>query len=300
MATIVLAAGSWLSVAQAARVDFEDLLLAPESYWIGYDSQPYPADNLGEEHPFTSRGVELYNYYIEGYEPLWQSPYTYWEGWAYSNKTDTVTPGYGNQFSAIPGGGVAGSSNFGLAYLPETSDPSADVFRRVDVELAGTNAAGSYGFYVTNTTFDYYSIRDGDQFARKFGHTKIAGEWVDTQEPDWFKLMITGLDADNVPIPGLEVPFYLADFTAPDNADDYIIDQWTWVDLTGLVEGGARKLQFVLDSRDKGAYGINTPLFVAIDAVPEPSTVAMIVSAALSTTLCGGLWWRRRRKAVEQ
>jgi hypothetical protein len=300
-AAVVLAAGSWMAGARAEGVDFEDLSLDPESYWIGYDSRPYPVDNLGEEHPFTSRGVSFYNYYIQGWAPDGGGyEYTYWEGWGHSNKTDTITPGYGNQFSAIAGGGAAGSSNYGLAYLPETPDASADAFRRVGIELAQTGTPGRYGIYVTNTTYDYYSMRDGDQFARKFGHTwdSVNQVWVDTNQPDWFKLTITGLDADSVPIPGLEVPFLLADFTAPDSADDYIVDDWTWVDLSSLVEGGAQKLQFVLDSSDKGAYGINTPLFFAIDGVatvPEPSTMAALLVAAL----CGAFWWRRRRSRIE-
>jgi hypothetical protein len=244
--------------------------------------------------------VGFYNYYIDGWTPDWGGyEYTYWEGWGYSNKTDTVTPGYGNQFSAIAGSGVAGSSNYGLAYLPETPDPSADAFRRIGIELAQSGVPGRYGVYVTNTTYDYYSIRDGDQFAKKFGYSWDSNNqvWVDTKDEDWFRLTITGLDAADVPIPGLQpVNFYLADFTAPDNAADYIVDEWTWVDLSSLVEGGARKLQFVLDSSDSGAYGINTPLFFAIDAVPEPSTVVMIISAAL----CGVFCWRRRRSRVER
>jgi len=299
-AVVVLAAGWWISVAAAEGVDFEDLSLPPQSYWIGYDSQPYPINNVGEEHPFASRGVSFYNYHIDGWTPDWGGyEYTYWEGWGYSNKTDKTTPGYGNQFSAIAGGGVAGSPNYGLAYLPETPDPSADAFRRIGIELAETGIPGRYGVYFTNTTYDYYSMFRGDQFARKFGHTWDSNNqvWVDTNEPDWFKLTISGLDAADAPIPGLQpVDFYLADFTAPDNADDYIIDDWTWVDLSSLVEGGAQKLQFGLDSSDKGVYGINTPLFFAVDAVPEPSAVVMIVSAAL----CSVFRWRRRRSRVER
>jgi hypothetical protein len=292
-AMVVLAAGSWLSVAEATSLDFEDLSLAPDSHWNGYDSQPYPSNNLGEEHPFASRGVSFYNYYIHGWTPDWGGyVYDYWEGWAYSNETDTTTPGYGNQFSAIAGGGVGGSSNFGVAYLPDTPNPAVDVFRRVGVEVADSGVPGSHGVYVTNTTYDYYAMRDGDQFAKKFGHTKIEGAWVDTQDEDWFKLVITGLDADDDPVPGLApVEFFLADFRYADNAEDYIIDDWRWMNLSSLVDGGAQTLQFVLDSSDTGVYGINTPLYFAIDAVPEPSSLAMIVLAAL----CGAFWWRRRR-----
>ena len=72
----------------AARptAQFEDvgLLLGDESSWIG-------ADGSGE---FVTGGVAFHN----EYDSTWGS----WAGWAYANRTDTTTPGWGNQYSAYP------------------------------------------------------------------------------------------------------------------------------------------------------------------------------------------------------
>ena len=60
------------------------------------------------------------------------------------------------------------------------------------------------------------------------------------------------------------VEFALADYRFEDSASDYIVDQWTRVDLSSLV--GARKLQFAEPS-DVGEVGMNTPAYFALDQV---------------------------------
>ena len=58
---------------------------------------------------------------------------------------------------------------------------------------------------------------------------------------------------------------YLADFTAEAAEEDYILDAWTWVDLSSL--GEVSGLQFTLSSSDNGEYGMNTPAYFAIDDI---------------------------------
>jgi len=72
------------------------------------------------------------------------------------------------------------------------------------------------------------------------------------------------------------VEFYLADFQFTDNAFDYILDGWTWVDLSSL--GSAVKtLEFALSSSDTGMWGMNTPAYFALDnllfATRPPTTI---------------------------
>lgn len=97
-------------------------------------------------------------------------------------------------------------------------------------------------------------MRAGDDFAKQFG-----GE--DGTDPDFFKVEIQKYS--NGQLAPQTVEFYLADFRSDDSGEDYIVNDWQWVDLTSL--GNVDSLQFTLSSSDLGDYGINTPLFFAID-----------------------------------
>lgn len=251
-ACVALAVGCQLFVgtnALQAAATFDDLPLAPESYWNG-------ADLSGG---FTTGGV----FFPNSYNPSWMS----WEGWSYSNITDNATPGWGNQYSAIAGGGVGGSANYGVAYLSEWTD---DALRRVGVGLA-SGAPGTPGFYVTNTAYAYYSMLNGDSFAKKFGGPSGT-------DPDYFRLVISGLDGSYNPIAASPVTFYLADFRSSDPGQDYIVNDWQFVDVSSLVSGGAAYFSFNLESSDVGTFGMNTPAYFAVDQVPEPSAAILLLA----------------------
>ncbi|MBN1590744.1 MAG: DUF4465 domain-containing protein [Pirellulales bacterium] len=268
-----LIVGVTVQVTAAGVVDFERFsvdgapyTLGAEDSYHGYDSEPSPINELPEVHPFTCAGAEFHNAYGD---------YTYqgfsyygWEGWAVSNVTDTTTPGYLNEYSAITGGGVCGSSNYGVAYLPDNSwwggDPATEVYRRAPIEVAHTEIGGHHGVYITNTTYAYLAMLNGEGPARAFT----------AENNDYLCLTITGLDKQGTAVAGLEtVDFYLADFRQsrePGAVEgDYIVDGWAWVDLSSFVEGGADQLQFVLSSADVGDYGINTPVYFAMDNLPS-------------------------------
>jgi hypothetical protein len=209
---------------------FEDLTLAPESYWNGSDqSGSFKSGEKGGE-------ITL----INSYNPDWQS----WSGFAYSNMTDVTTAGYTNQYSAITGKGFEGSANYAVCY----PSPSA--------ELGFTLPGKIMGFYITNSTYAYLSMKNGDAFAKKFG-----GETGN--DPDYFKLMIETLDGIGQPVDTLD--FYLADFRFADNSKDYILSNWTWIDLSNLKV--ANKLRFSLSSSDNAVWGINTPGYFCMDNI---------------------------------
>jgi hypothetical protein len=109
---------------------------------------------------------------------------------------------------------------------------------------------------VNNSTYAYLSLKDGDQFTKKFG-----GE--DGNDPDFFLLTIKKyLDGE---LSTVKVEFYLADFRFDDNSMDYIVNEWTEVDLTSL--GQTDSLSFSLTSSDNGQFGMNTPAYFCIDNV---------------------------------
>ncbi len=190
-------------------------------------------------------------------DPLYPS----WYGWAYSKMTDTTSPGYTNQYSAITGGGVDGSENYAIGYPTSWGGTS-------DINFHGSQDGYVVdGAYFTNTTYAYLAMRDGYFAAKEFGG--VSGD-----DEDWFLLTITGKDAlGNVTG---TVDFYLADFRFADNSQDYIIDDWTWVDLSSL--GVVKSLGFTMTSSDNDpVYGMNTPAYFAMDNfVPEPMTLAIL------------------------
>jgi len=131
------------------------------------------------------------------------------------------------------------------------------------------NTAGIIdGLYVTNNNYAYYSMLNGDLYAKKFG-----GDSGD--DPDWFLLTITGKDASGAVVDS--VGFYLADYQFADNSQDYIVNTWEYFDLTEL--GIVKSLEFSLSSSDMGSNGMNTPGYFALDTVvPEPGTLALLAA----------------------
>jgi len=216
--------------------DFEDQSLTTESHYIG-----------------DATGITSYQSGDATFGVYWTDEYGFdvWEGIALSNESDTSTAGPDSQFSAITGGGLGGGGIYAVAYTngfvlqAETRFPHA------------TNGVTLAGFFVTNTTWAYLSMTNGDEFAKKFGG-------ADGTDPDWFLLTIEGLDADGSPT-GQRVEFYLADFRSTDPSKDYILDNWTWVDLSSL--GPVHGLHFTLSSSDVGDYGMNTPAYFAFDSL---------------------------------
>ena len=247
--------------AAAALATFEDLPVPAQGYYNG-------SDGAGG---FTSDGVFFDNNY--------NASFGVWDGWSYSRRGDTTTPGFGNQYSAFPGGGstatgtVQPGGTFGIGYgngaafnLPAGQRPSS-------VRL-------------TNTTYAALSVRDGDAFAKKFGGPT-------GNDPDFFSVTLTGFAGANGTglTTGVPVTFFLADYRSPGTAQDYVVSDWRQVDLTPL--GAARSVGLTFASSDVGAFGVNTPTYVAADnlatvPVPEPA-------AGLALIAVGGLLARGRR-----
>lgn len=234
-----------LALAQTAN--FESVPLIPESAYYGQD-------NAGG---FTDAGAFFNNTYTD-----FGGGFFAWQGWAVSNITDNTTPGFDNQFSAFAGSGAAASANYGVAYSFNPGDATIDL-------PAGITAQS---MQLTNTTYAALTMLNGDGFAKQFG-----GPTGD--DPDFFKLNITGLDTLGTPLNTIE--FFLADYRFADNSLDYIIEEWTTVDLTPLA--GAARLSFGFESSDVGQFGINTPTYFAMDnliLVPEPAAFTLLALAS--------------------
>jgi hypothetical protein len=195
----------------------------------------------------------------------------YWYWFGYANHTETKYETLDDQWNNIVGGGYDGSATYGVAFAAEFNGPCY-------VDLLGEPAVVP-GFYITNSSYAYTSMANGDGFAKKF------------EKGDWFKLTITGFDADNNETGSKE--YYLADLR--DEATAYIINDWRYVDLSGL--GKVAKIGFALSSTDGGSWGMNTPAYFCFDnfgakgteVLPE-SNVVFVSSIGYSTCVAKNNW----------
>jgi len=215
-------------IPQSPIATFDNLTLAPESYWNGSDGSG----------GFASGDVHFVNHY--------NADWGFWDGFAYSNCTDPNLAGLPAQYNAITGAGQGGSANYGVVFVGWETLPT----------LTLSSPQVLSGLYVTNDSYTYYDMLRGSTFSKRFGGP--AGK-----DADWFKLTITGLDAAGL-VTGT-VDFYLADFRFADSSQDYLLDSWAFVNLATL--GEVKTLQFQLDSSDKGPLGLNTPTYFCIDTI---------------------------------
>ncbi len=166
----------------------------------------------------------------------------YWaEGFAVSNRTDTVDGSFMNLYSVRTTPEV--NNGYLVANLAE-----GPVTISTGFEITTDRTFEYTSIDVTNTTYAFKSMRDGDMFAKQFG-----GPTGD--DPDYFFIRFSNGVVD--------IDHYLADFRFEDNAQDYIVDEWETVDLTPFQGGMSFTME--LFSSDTGAFGINTPLFFALD-----------------------------------
>jgi hypothetical protein len=239
---------------EAAVSTFDDLSLAPNSFYFPRTTTDFVS------------GTATYNHHYTDFEAV--APGCCWDGLTYSNRTDTTTPGFENQYSASSGSGV-NSANYGVAFL------GGGVGNPGVVAAPVTFATPSLvsGAYFTNTTYAALAMRDGYFNAKKFGG-------VSGNDPDFLELIITGWDT-NGNITGTK-DFFLADYRFADNSLDYVVTSWTPVDLSSL--GAVKQLTFGLVSSDNDPMlGMNTPAYFAMDsldvsAVPEPSSIVLLLS----------------------
>ena len=234
--TLIFTLCAILSFAQTTS-DFEE-------YAIGVDS--FLNGSVGPDL-FSSGNISLEN----DYNPAWMA----WTGWAISSGTDVTTAEFSN-LSTINGTGYDGSNNYAVSFSSEQTIMHLD-----------NNAAGEVvtGMYINNLTVAHNIIRDGNMFSKKFGG--LTGD-----DEDYFLLTIKKYSGGTLSTEAVE--FYLADYRFADNSEDYIVDEWTWVDLTTL--GQADSLVFSLSSTDNGNYGMNTPAYFAIDNVVTSDGVVAV------------------------
>jgi len=213
-----------------SRITFEEIGLGAEGIWNG----------SGGEGGFTSGNAFFRNNY--GFDTIYN--FEYWSGFSVSNHTDATTPGIVNQYSSITGGGEQ-SENYAVLYS----------FDQDTIEFITPQKIKNISF--SNSTYAYWSMKNGDYFAKKFGGS--SGD-----DPDYYCLVFKVIDHK-----GTEYTFtdslFLADYRFSDNSKDYIINSWINADFSGV--GFIRYFIMKFDSSDKSAGFINTPTYICIDNI---------------------------------
>ncbi len=216
----------------AQTIDFESLTVPATGYFNG--STEYSGSGNEEIITYEEEAANFYVKYTD------TGSYDYWSGFAYSNQTDLTTADYTNYSAYSPnGGGVNGSSNYCFVYSYAGDTMSFD-------------GLGVTSMYITNSVWAYKYMDGSD------------GSMHDYTTGDYLKLTITAVLNNNGTLTdgsddtlGNSIDFYLADFT---NGNTYIIDDWTFVDLSSLGEVVGLKFQF--SSSDN-----MTPYYFAMDDI---------------------------------
>ena len=200
---------------------------------------------------FAASGYSFMNYYDKSYNS--------WYGFAVSSTTGNDYIGWGtpSEFNSCVGGGME-SRQFAVGYFSEYNYINDEQGPAIYAEKA---YKPEY-VYVNNSAYAYQSMLYGDSYAKKFDAN------------DYFVLKIIGRTEKGEETG--HVDFYLA-------KDGKIVNEWTKVDLTPL--GAVSYIDFVMDTSDKGAYGMNTPTYFCIDNMKAELTDDTPVASGIESVV---------------
>ena len=248
-----------------------------ENLLIDFESQPPRDPTLGGNFWVGNPGFTVENTTFLGG--------TY-QGFVISSSTITGTGGYfySQQFAASSaaaeisaeanagaGGGIGGGQ-FAVGYSPGSTINIPAGYRPESV--FATNTA-TVAWLLSNPDPNGFAsplVNNGQEFSVLFtGWSQVGGGGTQLGS----------------------VKFVLGSYSTDTRT---IVTDWTEVDLTGL--GAASSISLTFASYDEGEYGINTPMYVALDnltlaPVPEPSGIVLL---ACGGAIVGALAWRRRRQ----
>ncbi len=232
---IILSVTTLLSVsAQPVVETFETFSLSPNSSYKDTSNKAFE----------TAQGIFMHE---------WQGgAFPYWSGgFSYTNVQDSVNGSYTNLYGVIPSKGFNNSEKFVVGQ-------DAAIIRTKN-KITAIN-----GFYFTNTTYTYKSMRYGDAFARKFGDTTGTGSGTTIAQgayPDFLKLVVFGYRNGQKISDSVEI--YLGDYRSSNPAQDYIVRDWRYANTSKL--GLVDSITFKMSGSVTNAFGLATPLFFGLD-----------------------------------
>lgn len=231
LAFIALGFGAKAQTSVIDTITFEPINLALDTFWNGKDQSGGFSDPNFQD-------IEFKTVYDTNFGGFWSG------GFAQSTVRDSVDGSFNNLYGSRSANGANGSSTYTIF------SPSS-LAQEITYGVGANDVSAVKGLWVNNTTYAYEIIKNGNQFSRAFGDTTGGN----TGEDFFF---ITFYDGN-----GDSVNFYLADYRFSDSAMDYIIKDWTYVDLT-LIDKVER---MELTTSDVGQFGSNTPSYFAVDNI---------------------------------
>lgn len=214
-----------------AIISFEDLLTKPESEFIATGT---PSAAAFQEATITDpkEMVSLRHYYAD-----WGGGYSF-AGFTYMNKTD-------NQTSNSPAP-ISGKGKTGKVYIAvDSTEGDYGTPAYLTILNAQYNIKGTW---ITNSTYAYTGMTEGDSNARKF------------EKGDWYKVTATGYNKTGEEIGKSEI--FLANYKSN---DDKPINDWIWFDLTPLQD--AVKIKFIPSCTDNNGPYMNTAAYFCLDGI---------------------------------
>ena len=203
-------------------------------------------DGVASNQPFLVQYMEFSH---EGEVGPWGLA---WNGFtpARVSETGPQTDWLAHQFQITTGGGMSGTGTPYIVAFWDTqeneSTPAAERSCRIQ-HKAGVNSVPEefrpISMYVTNTSYVCATVREGNNFAKKF------------EEGDWLRLNAHGVHADG--------SVSTTSFLLVDGTD--VVEGWTLVNLSSL--GTVTELYFTMESSDSGMWGMNTPSYYAMDCL---------------------------------
>ncbi len=188
---------------------------------------------------------------------------TWTGGFAYTNMKDTVDGTAANlyaasTFTAFDGNNYATAQNQAVIKLPNSSNFLNNVS----------------GFFVTNTTHVWKTVKDGNSTCRKFGDTTgtfAPDTMLQGEYPDWLKLVVFGYRNGNKVTDSVEM--YLADYRPLGTQNDYIVRSWKYVNCR--IFPYVDSIMMVMRSSDNGITGMNTPGYFSIDRFTTSNAISV-------------------------
>lgn len=271
-------AASLLLMAGAAHADGETVILDLTKATTHLD---FNSDNGSWTETFTEEDAPSIN--SQCFSFLHYGMETFWWGFTASVSADNSKPAntIEQQWSNMASGGIMLDDN-GEVKKDEFGAPvvssevpyivgyySAYMSRRPnDMVFNDGKCYDPVGVYVNLNSYAYYSIVEGDGYARAFTNG------------DKFTLTIHGVAPDESE---KTVDVSLASYS---NGDLTVSRGWKYVDLTEL--GTVNELYFTLESTDSGVYGMNTPGYFCLDKLsvkPAANSGVENISGEAETTI---------------